>query len=206
MCWNKEVSLITFIVALAGCSYLYRRNGPNDRYIAVFGVVIAMMQIAEFFMWIDQSCGKINMYASMFAIFILLVQPLVNMFCGIFLSDTPNKNILTIMVGLYIIFVAYLFILNYNQTINYCGVSDCKHNNSCNLEWKFIDTINSNQIFIWMIFLLMPALFMIPHYQGFVLLIIGLGTYLLSRRYNDTVVGSLWCWLVVFIIYIKILM
>jgi hypothetical protein len=206
MCWNKEVSLITFIIALAGSFYLYKRNAPNDRYIAIFGVVVAMIQLAEFFMWIDQSCGSINMYASMFAIFILLVEPLVNILCSIYLTDTPYKNILKIILGLYIIFVVYLCILNYDKTVNYCGINNCKKNNSCHLDWKFVEILNKKQIYIWTIFLAVPVLFMVPRYQAFILAMAGIGTYLMSRIYNDTVAGSLWCWLAISIIYIKILM
>jgi hypothetical protein len=206
MCWNKEASLITLIIALAGAYYLYKRNRPNDRYIAIFGAVVAMMQLAEFFMWMDQSCGTINMYASMFAIFILLAEPLANMVCGIYLSDTPYKNVLKIMIILYVAFVVYLFIINYNKSINYCGINNCKNNNSCHLDWKFIDTINRNQVQLWGLFLFLPLLFMVPHYQGLILLLAGLVTLLMSKVYNNTVAGSLWCWLVVSIIYIKILM
>jgi hypothetical protein len=204
MCWNKEVSFITFIIALMGAYYLYKRNGPNDRYIAIFGATIAMIQLAEFFMWIDQSCGNINMYASMFAIFILAIEPLISMVCGIYLTDASNKFLLKIMVGLYIIFVVYLFTFNYNKTINYCGIStSC--DKSCHLKWKFVETVTRYQFIIWMAFLIVPLLFMIPRYQGAIMFITAIATYLMSRLYSGTVMASLWCWFAISTIYVKIL-
>lgn len=61
MCWNKEVSLDTFVFAMIGVIYLYHRNYPNDIWVAIFVGVVAMIQLAEYFMWSDLDCGNILM-------------------------------------------------------------------------------------------------------------------------------------------------
>ena len=53
MCFNKEISLTTFIVASIISILFYLRNKPNDRLIAVFNFSIGLMQLAEYFIWLN---------------------------------------------------------------------------------------------------------------------------------------------------------
>lgn len=48
-----------------------------------FLFVVKMIQLAETFMWIDYKCGNLNKFASIFALIILAIEPLTNMFGGI---------------------------------------------------------------------------------------------------------------------------
>lgn len=74
MCYNKEVSITSFIVG-AGLSILvYKRGDKYDKHVACFLFTIALMQLAEYFMWIDQECGITNHNASTMASFILYLQ------------------------------------------------------------------------------------------------------------------------------------
>lgn len=76
MCYNKETSLQTFSVTLFSSIFMFIRNYDNDRFLATSFVIISFMQLAEYFMWLDQGCGKMNHYATKSALFILLLQPL----------------------------------------------------------------------------------------------------------------------------------
>ncbi|ANB50378.1 hypothetical protein [Powai lake megavirus] len=216
MCWSKEISLTTFIVAMIGVIYLYQRNKPNDRWIALFAGTIAMIQLAEYFMWSDPLCGKINRYASMFALFVLVMEPFMNMIGGIYLSDTPYKNILKCMLLLYIIFIGCAIYSNVNNNINWCGTSTCENagtnNNgfivskSCNLQWFFMESFDAKTAIIWTIFLLIPLLTITPTYQAIIFLILGIGTYYMATFANNAAQGSLWCWLAIIFIFSKIFM
>ena len=215
MCWNKNVSLITFIIAILGCVYLYKRNRPNDRWIAVFGVTIAMIQLAEFFMWGDPSCGAINKYASMFAMLILGLEPLMNMIGGIYFSDTPDKKVLKWVLFSYVVFIALLFFTQiYGKKILWCGTSVCVpdknplkgfvSDKTCNLTWYFMKNMKSSMGIIWILFLLIPFLTMKPQFKGILLFIFGLVTFFSAHYLNNAATGSLWCWLGITIIFYKI--
>jgi|SaaInlStandDraft_6_1057023.scaffolds.fasta_scaffold189025_1 hypothetical protein len=94
MCYNKQSSLGVWFFSLACSIFLLVRNYPNDRWLAVIFLVAGLMQIAEFFMWSDQKCGRMNHIATMFAMFVLLIEPISIILGGYFLGDlniTPTN-------------------------------------------------------------------------------------------------------------------
>ena len=213
MCFNKEISLATFIFAIVGIVYLYNRNAPNDRWIAVFAAVLAMIQLAEFLMWSDQSCGNLNKYASMFALFILALQPLSNMIGGIFFSNTPYKNILGYMLFAYLLFIGYVyFSFVSGKQIVFCGINNCAYvpqaNNSiksCGLNWLFIKNMGRKTSIIWILFLMLPFLTMTPTFRGIILFALAVATYFASRMSHTNIMASMWCWFAIGLIYFQIL-
>jgi hypothetical protein len=60
MCVSKEVSLGAFILCTIMCLYLFKRNKPNDRWVALFFIYIGCMQYLEYLMWSDQECSGKN--------------------------------------------------------------------------------------------------------------------------------------------------
>lgn len=205
MCWSREVSLVTFVVAIVGIIYLYNRNKPNDRWVAVFAAVVAMIQLAEFFMWSDLSCGRLNMYASMFALLVLACEPLMNMIGGIHFSNSPYKKVLKWMLVAYIIFIIYTYLTQIRgKHVSWCGTKSCQ-TGGCNLHWNFMDGINGKLGIIWILFLLVPFLTMTPHMQGIILFALGFITFGMAAFTNSAALGSLWCWLAIFVIYSKII-
>lgn len=215
MCWNRQVSMATFIVAMVGAIYLYKRNGQNDRWIAVFAATIGMIQLAEFFMWSDQTCGSINKYASIFALLILAMEPMMAMLGGIFYSNTPNKPVLKVMLITYILFIATAYFTQiHNKPRTWCGTSLCLEPNptngfisdkACNLQWYFLNNIDTKVGILWVMFLVVPFLAMTPRYQGIILFALGLITFGIAKNANNAAQGSLWCWLSIGIILYKIL-
>ncbi len=216
MCWSKRVSMITFIVAILGSIYLYKRNRPNDRWVAVFAATIGMIQLAEFFMWSDLGCGSVNKYASMFALFILALEPLMSMIGGLYFSDTSRKAILRIMLFIYVLFIVYVFFAYvYRKQITWCGTNTCGdisneitgffNPKACNLRWFFMDNFINIIGIIWTVFLLIPFLAMTPTIQGAILMSIGLITFVIAAYANTAAQGSLWCWFAIIIIFYKIL-
>jgi hypothetical protein len=201
---------------MLGAIYLYRRNGPNDRWIAVFGATFGMIQLAEFFMWSDLGCGKMNKYASMFALLILAAEPLMNMVGGIYFSNSPDKKILRYMLLAYICFILFMYFTQIRgKPRDWCGTSLCQSNPNiaagfstdkmCNLEWYFTNGINPKMIVIWVLFLMLPLLAMTPKMYGIVIFTLGFAMLAISSLANNAAQGSIWCWLAVGLIYGKIL-
>ena len=77
MCWNWQVSLITFVVVVAVGAVLVLRPRQvgipkvYDLWVGLLATLIGSMQILEFVMWLDQSCSGANQLAS-FLGFVLL--------------------------------------------------------------------------------------------------------------------------------------
>lgn len=212
MCWNKQVSLVTFVIAIFGVVYLWQRNQPNDRWIAVFAATIALIQLAEFFMWSDLHCGSLNKYAAIFALVILAAEPFMNMIGGIYFSNSLYKQVLRWMLVAYVVFIAIVYLTQIYQTnISWCGTSLCGSpngflsNKSCNLRWLFMENISKKAAIIWTLFLLVPFLTMTPKSQGIILFILGFGSLVLASAINNAAIGSLWCWFGISIILYKIL-
>lgn len=211
MCWSKSVSGITFILAISGSLYLFWRNCPNDRWIAIFTATIAMIQLAEYFMWSYPSCtSKINTYAAVFAIVILMMEPFMNIIGGLCFSPDSDKKSLILMLISYIIFVFIIYLTQFKgKDTNWCATSvNCSSNvlnpKSCNLQWKFMDNISGLSLIIWVIFLIVPFLLMKPFKTGLILFLYGLLSLFVANVFNNAAVGSLWCWFAIFVIGLKI--
>uniref|UniRef100_A0A6C0LTG4 Uncharacterized protein n=1 Tax=viral metagenome TaxID=1070528 RepID=A0A6C0LTG4_9ZZZZ len=203
MCWNKEVSMLTFIIAITGCIYLYYRNNNNDRWVALFGGTIAMIQLAEYFMWSNQSCNDINKLASMLALLVLVLEPAMNMIGGmIFEKSYSDRKILKVLLLSYIVYVIAIYLSIKEKQIKWCGH---KSRESCHLRWDFLDIFSSKWSILWVIFLMLPILTMNPKYQGIILFAIGLMTFILSKIHHTSVMGSMWCWYAILVIYAKII-
>ncbi len=212
MCWNKQVSFITFIAAICGVYYLWKRNGQNDRWMAVFAGTIAMIQLAEYFMWSDPKCGKVNAYASAFALLVLAAEPLMNMVGGLYFERTSNKKILQILLGFYAIFILYLGKIYFDKKDKQlCGQSSCEKGenilgrNGCNLKWRFMENFGEVLGVIWVFFLLIPFLAMLPMVNGVTLFGLGFLSMGIALMYNKTALGSLWCWFSIGIIVYQIM-
>ena len=107
MCVNKEVSLISFIFVITVCTYLFKRNNQNDRWIAIVFGYIGLMQLIEFFMWIDQKCKNINIIATKIGFFQNLFQPLISIIIALYFTKKKlnNFHFMYLSSFLYIIFV-----------------------------------------------------------------------------------------------------
>lgn len=211
MCWNKEVSIGSFIAGIVGCLYLYKRNNPNDRWIALFSSVFILIQLAEFFMWMNQKCDQNNKIISIMMILILAAEPIANILGGLIYGDTDinRKNILKTMLVAYILFIAYIFFTKiYGSNLNLCGINNCSIDattDKCNLRWMFLDGFGKNAATIWILFLSLPLLLIVPINQAIILFGTGAVTFYASKYFNTIASRSLWCWSSISVIFIKIL-
>ena len=90
MCFSAKASLSAYILGTIGSLYLLINGDKYDKHIGLFSLTFVQMQLAEFFMWIDKDCNKnINHYATIFARYILFLQPL-SIILGALLFKTTN--------------------------------------------------------------------------------------------------------------------
>jgi hypothetical protein len=125
------------------------------------------------------------------------------------------------MLVAYVIFIAFTYVTKvHGKDINWCGTSNCSamaesmgsttQNNifpngkACNLRWFFTENMDNTTTIIWILFLMVPFLTMTPRIEGILIVAFGIITYTVAAKTNNNVAGSLWCWLAIGVIFLKI--
>jgi len=106
MCWSAEVSIISFVIGITSSLYLIWRNKGGDRLFGIFFGWTALMQLIEYFFWIDQNCGKLNIYSSRIGAYLNLTQALLAGFVSLVYvygnghdSPVPKNFLICLMIG-----------------------------------------------------------------------------------------------------------
>ena len=195
MCWNKDISLNTFLFSsfvllliIYNNTYTqYKINELDNIWMYLFFASFIFMQLIEYFIWRNINDPVYNNLFSIMATLLLIMQPIAS--AMLITNNTVRTNILSLYLVLTIPLTIYrLFTKKINST-----VSPLNH-----LKWNFILYENSiiEKIFflVWFIFFLFPLF-----YEGKTLgLLFGLLTFIiiLYNYYKDKTVGSMWCWVV----------
>jgi hypothetical protein len=207
MCYSTTTSLLTFAVMAISTIYLIYRNYPNDRWVAIVFISAGIMQLLEYFMWKDQSCGMTNHLATIFAFIVLLIQPIAVLIGAYYFGDLIiDKNKLVPIIWIYGIIIG-IFGINW---INY-GMKNrlCSRPNGIHLDWDFSNWIYSPMMKIfWFMYYIVIVLFFMsrPWYLGVFVVILLIGSQLFSVFFiKNPAWKSLWCWVINFIPVIYII-
>ena len=201
MCYSTTTSLLTFAVMAISTIYLFYRNYPNDRWVAIVFISAGIMQLLEYFMWKDQSCGQMNHIATMLAFILLLIQPIAVLIGAYYFGDLViDRKRLAPIIWIYGIIIG-IFGINW---INYASKKRlCSRPNGRHLDWDFSPVMKIFCIMYYLIFLLF---FMSrPWYFGAFVGILLIGSLFFSVFYiKNPSWKSWWCWIINFapIVYI----
>lgn len=200
MCYSPESSLSSFLVGSTTSLYLLLfSNSQIYKHIGLFFITVILIQLLEYFMWIDQKCGIINDIVSRMVLPVLSLQ-LISIFLGGYIFNTTILNRNTLY---YIVLILFGILLKtiYNVSTDkrpYCS----KANKYGALEWVYTEEYGNIAFYLYyFVFLLAPFL-LNDKIKGIIILAAGLTTYLSSRLYNAKTSDSKWCF---FSAYIPIL-
>ena len=56
MCFNKDVSILSYLIGFTGCILLYYRDYKIE---GLFYLFIIQMQLIEYLLWLNNSCNLI---------------------------------------------------------------------------------------------------------------------------------------------------
>lgn len=195
MCWNKEVSLNTFLFSgfvlgliIYNNRYTqYKIDELNNIYVYIFFISFIFMQLLEYFIWANIDNKLYNKIFTIIATILLLVQPIASTM--LITNKKVQESILLIYLICMIPFATYRFMTKKIGST----VSDLGH-----LQWNMLlDTKNSMDRIIcifWFIFFLFPLF-----YSGNIFgLLFGLITLIIIiyNYYKDDTIASVWCWVV----------
>ena len=66
MCYSPESSIQSFSLVSILSGLLFYYGNTIDKHVAIVFFTIVQIQLAEYFMWLDQSCGTMNSYATIY--------------------------------------------------------------------------------------------------------------------------------------------
>lgn len=211
MCWNKETSLISFIVGtiinISVMIYFITKSEPFMYGLCIIWQWVLMMQLSEYFIWLDQENGKMNKYASKAALVFNITQPIVIFLVCICISKVSIKIkvISCIIILLYIIFM----LIKFNEVDEYKNLNPSKNCSHLNLKW-WNDIKYSSIVYcitLVLIILLLYRPFNMALFKVFFIIIM----LFISIIFYGCGGPSMWCWFVVpfpifatlFYIYLK---
>ena len=184
MCYNKETSILMYIIGVTLSIILYFTGDKYDKHIALAAFVTTQMQLAEFFMWYDEDCTKgINNIATYTAYIILITQASSIIIGAIIFKTThiPN-NILYAIFAMFMMAVFYAVSSNIEISRKKCSKNKKDHPH---LIWD-LDLYYKNYvittIFYYLIFLIF--LFLKDFKKG--IIVITILVLLLDSIYNTT--------------------
>jgi hypothetical protein len=114
MCYNANVSLISYIIGMIGNVYLYRLNYIPE---SIFYTFVIQMQLIEYFLWKNQECKKTNEIVTKLGILINHLEPIA-LYIGILLFSINTLPLFVhVMVLIYLVII-YNYIIHLNFIIS----------------------------------------------------------------------------------------
>jgi hypothetical protein len=199
MCYNKEVSLILFIFAVASSISLFleyqKTLEKKTLFIGVFIIGLSLMQLVEFFIHLYPfNVNPIkHKIASIFIIFAIMVQFLLIEILGVNILPLEILFWLCSFYGLYILYK------NYDNTKLFNCTPKCT-TDWCRLFWAPQEIIYAENPLVWLTILSVYLIFMSVATKktfGIKGLSIFLVLLFLSIIVFKNSIGSMWCFSIV---------
>jgi hypothetical protein len=192
MCFNAEVSILTYIVGIIGCILLFV---GKHKYIpeGIFFIWVIHMQLIEFFLWNNQPCNAINKTVSNLGLFVNNAEPIVLWLAIILFS----KKILPNWMHFVMILYSTATVLYNNSIDESCTIPTPE--SAPYLEWKW-NTGKYYQVFygFFLLVCILLSIYGLEYgYHTALIFIVSFGiSYIIYRR--KRVVGSMWCFIAAF--------
>ena len=113
MCYSAQSSLTTFAFVFGVCIYLWKQGGNVKKTVAIILFFISLMQIVEFFIWLNIECSRANKLISLAIPVLLFLQPIIIISTILYfnsgrLSDTVYKLLLVVWLLCTPLFIALM--------------------------------------------------------------------------------------------------
>ena len=196
MCWNKDVSLNTFLFSgfvllliIYNNSFTKYKiqliNSNNNKRVYIFIASIIFIQLIEFFLWKNLNDPFYNNMFSILAVALLTFQPVASI---MMLSNAYLSNA---MIMSYLLLAVPFSIYNFSTYHIHAVV-----NNTGNLVWKFYDINIIPHWCVWSVWLFF-FLFRFVYdrrWDGLIFTLVTLLVVFLNYRDFGSI-GSMWCWI-----------
>jgi len=187
-----ESSLTTFIIVSSICIYLWIKGGNVNKSIAIILFFISLMQIVEFFIWLNHECSNTNKFISLFIPILLFLQPIVVITTILyFKSGILSPIFYKIILSIWIICSSY-FIIWMKDGFNQCTIIG----KNGHLVWPYANSSKLIDQFMQFLYNIVLAIGIgslhTPWYGIFYIFVALLSYYYIRNIYGHSW-GSVWC-------------
>lgn len=194
MCFNKEVSIATYVIGMLGTVYLYTQGLIPE---AMFYFCVVQMQLIEYFLWKHQSCQDIHINKNLTKLAILInhIEPIVLWFAIIIFSTKHLPKWVHQVMLVYII-SSVIVTLHALNTVSYTTVTEDSGNH---LNWKWNNIQYTGMYYLYFLFTLI-VLSIYGLSNGKIHAIIVTIAFVVSVviYYDYKSVGAMWCFMAAF--------
>jgi hypothetical protein len=193
MCYSKEVSITTYIIGTIFSILLLKNKKVGLNIAGGFFLLTIQMQMIDFLLWNNNKCNQNNINISTIGSIITYVQPIFLYILILSYNKELNqtkKNILTILLGLFII---GLYKFTKNQYPLECTI--VTPTSKPYLDWSWV---RYNKEFNLLYLCALGLLFYIgiPYPYNIYLFILCIGSYIGTFYImQGRAFGTIWCWL-----------
>lgn len=194
MCWNKDISINTFIFSFLALFFIYYTNTFTRYktplfdnpivYLFIFSVV--SMQLIEYYLWRNLKNPFINKILSKLASFLFILQPF---FLILIIPVLSTRYMMLFIYSLFML--TYLFYKKMYSPINFhTSISKNGH-----LLWEFVNLKGYESVFAFLYLLIYISTVFIINNTLITLFLIPSFLISLFFYYRDNTFGTMWCWM-----------
>ena len=201
MCWSIESSRNAYIIGTIASITLLYYGDSVDKNIGLFFLVVAQMQLIEYFIWKDKSCGLMNHYASRMIVPVLALQTIAMISGGYFFESTlltHNEIKSVFIIGLTLAggFMGYNLYATFKET--FCSTKIVNHGilwdtgNASITNYSFRSLTICWNIFYFTTLFLFPLLWK-SNLKKYIGMFLGITALLIILYLNRITWESRWC-------------
>jgi hypothetical protein len=194
MCFNKEVSIGTYIIGMLGSLYLYKQGLIPE---AIFYCCVVQMQLIEYFLWKHQSCKdiQINKNITKLAIIINHIEPLI-LWAAIIVFSKKILPIWVHQVMLGYIILSVIVTLYSLKNVSHTTVTE---DSGGHLKWQW-NNIKYTGIYYLYFLLVLIVLSIYGLQNGKMHAILVTVAFVISfvMYYDYKSTGAMWCFMAAF--------
>lgn len=200
MCYNKDISLYTYLIGLVASYLLLQKKDKDLKILGCFFMFIIHMQLIEYFLWANDKCNMRNITLSYIGTIVNFIQPIILYLAILYYNKElyiKNKQILDSIIIIYII-----GLIIYSITLFPLGCTSITPISSPYLQWSWF--FRKNSVIIALLFPIAITLLLYYGlsssynlYFSLVCIISFIISYIIYNK--QRAYTNLWCWFAVFI-------
>ncbi len=200
MCWDKQTSIITFVLGTAiNIFNIFYFRTTAITLLSIIWEWILLMQLFEAIAWDSQPrpgepCSAKNKFAANGALIAHVTQPVLIAFVLIAFTPVPVQNKIIAMTAVF----AYVCYLIYAMNQNPPATCLVKGENCENLDLAWFSTFPGKGLVYGVVGIIVILLLLRPIDLAWFVLFLLAGTLLISSTFYGCKAGSgsVWCWFV----------
>ena len=200
MCYNKDISIYTYIIGLISSYLLLINDKISLKILGCFFMITIQMQLVEYFLWSNNKCNSKNITISNIGAFLNFIQPIILYLAILYFNKNINKNNkqnINIVLFVYII-ALIIFIIR----ILPIGCSIMNDYSAPYLQWSWMYEKNPSYIFtLFPIAIMLLLYFGLDKPYNIYLSLLCIVSFILSFIIykKQRAFGNIWCWIAVFV-------